>query len=108
MTRRKRRNHSPELKAKVAIADLKGDRTLGEMAQQVDVHPTQITDWKVQLLERSAVGFGESPAKEHGPDVQTMQAIQAKIVRNLPPVDHPNASDLTRQSHWTRPPISTC
>ncbi len=79
MTRRKRRNHSPELKAKVAIADLKGDRTLGEMAQQVDVHPTQITDWKVQLLERSAVGFGESPAKEHGPDVQTMQAIQAKI-----------------------------
>ena len=44
MTRRKRRNHSPELKAKVAIAALKGDKTLGELAQQFDVHPTQIMD----------------------------------------------------------------
>jgi putative transposase len=60
MTRRKRRNHSPELKAKVAIAALKGDKTLAELAQQFDVHPTQITDWKMQLLERSAVVFGES------------------------------------------------
>lgn len=71
MTRRKRRNHSPELKAKVAIAALKGDKTLAELAQQFDVHPTQITDWKMQLLERSAVVFGESPAKESGPDIQT-------------------------------------
>ena len=63
MTRRKRRNHSPELKAKVAIAALKGDKTLAELAQQFDVHPTQITDWKMQLLERSAVVFGESAAK---------------------------------------------
>jgi len=62
MTRRKRRNHSPELKAKVAIAALKGDKTLAELAQQYDVHPTQITDWKTQLLERSAVVFGEQVA----------------------------------------------
>ena len=74
MTRRKRRNHSPEFKAKVAIAALKGDKTLAELAQQYDVHPTQITDWKTQLLERSSVVFGESSAKESGPDVQTMQA----------------------------------
>ena len=47
MTRRKRRNHSPELKAKVAIAALRGDKTLAELAQQFDVHPTQITDWKM-------------------------------------------------------------
>ena len=46
MTRRKRRNHSPEFKAKVAIAALKGDKTLAEMAQQYDVHPNQITDCK--------------------------------------------------------------
>ena len=74
MTRRKRRNHSPELKAKVAIAALKGDKTLAELAQQFDVHPTQITDWKTQLLDRSAAVFGDAPARESGPDVQTMQA----------------------------------
>ncbi len=74
MKRRKRRNHSPELKAKMAIAALKGEKTLAGLAQQYDVHPTQITDWKLQLLERSAAVFGESPAKESGPDVQAMQA----------------------------------
>ena len=61
MTRRKRRNHSPEFKAKVAIAAVKGDKTLAELAQQFDVHPNQITDWKSQLLERSAAVFGELP-----------------------------------------------
>jgi transposase-like protein len=60
MTRRKRRNHSPEFKAKVAIAAVKGDKTLAELAQQFDVHPNQITDWKSQLLERSAAVFGEN------------------------------------------------
>lgn len=44
MTRRKRRNHSSEFKAKVAIAALKGDRTQAELAQQFDVNPNQITD----------------------------------------------------------------
>ena len=72
--RRKRRNHSPAFKAKVAIAALKGDKTLAELAQQFDVHPNQITDWKTQLLERSSVVFGDKPAKETGPDIQTMQA----------------------------------
>ena len=74
MTRRKRRNHSPEFKAKVAIAAVRGDKTLAELAQQFDVHPNQITDWKAQLLERSAAVFGEKVAKETGPDILTMQA----------------------------------
>lgn len=74
MTRRKRRNHSPEFKAKVAIAALKGDKTLAELAQQFDVHPNQITDWKNQLVEHSAAAFGDKPAQESGPDLQTMQA----------------------------------
>ena len=74
MTRRKRRNHSPEFKAKVAIAALKGNKTLAELAQHFDIHPNQITDWKTQLLERSSVVFGDKAEKESGPDIQTMQA----------------------------------
>ncbi len=74
MTRRKRQNHSPEFKAKVAIAALKGDKTLAELAQQFDVHPNQITDWKNQLVEHSAAAVGQRPAREGGPDLQTMQA----------------------------------
>ena len=42
MTRRPRRNHSPAFKAKVALAAIKGERTLAELAQQFDVHPNQM------------------------------------------------------------------
>ena len=51
MTRRPRRNHSPAFKAKVALAAIKGERTLAELAQQFDVHPNQITQWRAPLLE---------------------------------------------------------
>ena len=51
MTRRPRRNHSPAFKAKVALAAIKGDRTMSELAGQFDVHPNQIKQWKDQLLE---------------------------------------------------------
>jgi len=47
MTRRKKRNHSPTFKGQVAIAALKGDRTLAELAQQFDVQPNQIAYWKL-------------------------------------------------------------
>lgn len=75
MAKRKRRNHSPAFKAQVAMAALKGDKTLAELAQHFDVHPNQITDWKSQLQEREAQVFGETngrPAPE--PDVKTLHA----------------------------------
>ena len=46
MTKRTRRNHSPAFKAKVALAVVKGEKTLAELAQQFDVHPNQITTWR--------------------------------------------------------------
>ena len=61
MSRRSRRNHTPTFKAKVALAAVRNDKTLAELAKQFDVHPNQITDWKNQLLERAAGVFGETP-----------------------------------------------
>ena len=73
MARRKRRNHSPTFKAQVALAAMKGDRTLAELAQQYDIHPNQITDWKTQLLERAAQVF-DGPKPEAGPDLKELHA----------------------------------
>ena len=58
MTKRPRRNHSPAFKAKVALAAIKGEKTLAELAEQFDVHPNQITTWRSQLLEGAAGVFG--------------------------------------------------
>ena len=58
MSRRARRNHTPAFKARVAIAAIKGDRTLAELAEQFDVHPNQITTWKAQLEGGAADVFG--------------------------------------------------
>jgi transposase len=58
MNRRPRRNYTPTFKAKVALAALKGDRTLAQLAEQFDVHPNQITSWKAQLEEGASDVFG--------------------------------------------------
>src|SRR4051794_25056256 len=58
MNRRPRRNHTPAFKAKVALAAIKGDRTLAQLAEQFDVHPNQITSWKAQLEGGAADVFG--------------------------------------------------
>ena len=77
--RRPRRNHSAKSKSRVALAALKGDKTLAELAEQFDVHPNQITDWKSQLL-KSAEGVFLTKAErrelESGP---SMKDLQAKI-----------------------------
>ncbi len=75
--KRPRRNHAPAFKAKVALAALKGDRTLAELAQQFDVHPNQITQWKSQLLERAAELFS-TPAERDAVSPE-VKALHAKI-----------------------------
>ena len=57
--RRKRRIHSPDFKAKVALAACQGDHTMAELIKKYDLHPNQITDWKQQLLSSAVDVFGK-------------------------------------------------
>ena len=79
MKKRARRNHTPAFKAKVALAALKNDRTIAQLAEQFDVHPNQITSWKEQLLAGAADVFGRGGnTKSSAPEVD-IKALHAKI-----------------------------
>jgi transposase len=75
---RKRRTHSPDFKAKVALAAIKGDETLSELARRYQINSNLIVKWKKLLLENSgevfASGKGLAPDRE-----SEIKSLQAKI-----------------------------
>ncbi len=77
MPRRPRRNHTGVFKSKIALAAIKGDKTVAELSQQFDVQANQITQWKTQLLERAGVVF-EGGAHKESPLID-LRALHAKI-----------------------------
>jgi transposase len=77
--RRPRRNHSPAFKARVALEALKGEKTTAELAAQYEVHPTQITSWKNELLQRATEMFGGAAAAESATDREKLHELHAKI-----------------------------
>ena len=75
--RRPRRTHTAAFRARVAVAALKGEQPLDVLAQQFDVHPTQIAQWKSELLKGVETVFEEGkPAAEPAVD---LKALHAKI-----------------------------
>ncbi len=76
--KRKRRNHSPSFKAKVALAALRGDKTMPELAEQFDVHPNQIQEWRRKLLDQAGQVF-ERGSKSSGDSEHELKELHAKI-----------------------------
>lgn len=70
----KRRNHGAAFKAKVALAALKGDKTLAQLATQFQVHQSQILAWKQQLLKRSEELFAREGRTQPEADVKVLHA----------------------------------
>jgi transposase len=79
MTKRTRRTHAPSFKAKVALAALKGEKTLAELAQQFDVHPNQITAWKAHLVDAASGLFGSAGAVSDASPAIDVKTLHAKI-----------------------------
>jgi len=79
MKKRARRNHSPVFKAKVALAAIRGDRTLAQLSEQFDVHANQITDWKDQLVELAAEVFERGMSGKTSAPAVDIKALHAKI-----------------------------
>ena len=59
--KRTRRNHASGFKAQVALAAIRGDKTLAELAEHFEVHPNQISEWKQQLMASAAAVFSGTP-----------------------------------------------
>jgi len=79
MSRRPRRNHTPAFKAKVALAAIKGDRTLAQLSVQYDVHVNQITTWKSQLEGGAADVFGPGGGAPPATPAVDVKSLHAKI-----------------------------
>jgi transposase len=76
----KRRNHSPEFKAKVALAAAKGDKTTAEPVSKYGIHTSQISKYKQQLVENAGELFkSKSDKKKDAVDAEDIEKRQSKI-----------------------------
>lgn len=74
-----RKRHSAELKAKVALEAIKGQKTVHEIASEYGVHPTQIAQWKKQALDELPDIFSHRRQK----GAQEEAALQAALYQQI-------------------------
>ena len=76
----KRRNHSPQFKAKVAFLAVKGDKTVAELARQFEVHPNQISMWKKKQLGNAADKvFGQGAGSKAAGESKYVNQLESKV-----------------------------
>jgi transposase len=78
MKKRARRNHTPAFKAKVALAALRNDRMIAQLAEQFDEHPNQITSWKEQLLAGAPDVFDRAGSAKSSAAEVDIKSLHAK------------------------------
>ena len=75
----KRRNFSTEFKAKVALAAIRGDGTMAELASRYDIHPNMIAKWKRQALSGMKEGFGRNVPNRDVSREAEIKTLRAKV-----------------------------
>jgi len=75
----KRRNFSTDFKAKVALAAIRGDGTMAELASRYEIHPNMITKWKRQALTGMKEGFGRNATNRDLNGQSEIKTLQAKV-----------------------------
>lgn len=101
--RRRRRRHSSEFKAHVALEALKGQQTLNELASEFGVHPVQIAQWKRQLVEASAGIFETgTPSRREREQEQLAEQLYQEIGQLKVEVDWLRKKGISRLSNSGR------
>ena len=77
----KRRQFTAKFKFQVAVAALKGNQTINEVASQYEVHPNQVKQWKGQLQEQGAAIFNEKASKEERAQAEISTTLYEQIGR---------------------------
>lgn len=75
--RKPRRNHSAKFKAQVALEAIRGEKTIAEIAAHHEVHPTQVTSWKNEVLEKLVGIFGGENSNRD--EKERIRELHAKI-----------------------------
>lgn len=77
----KRKSHSAEFKAKVALEAIRGELTANQIAARYEIHPSQIAAWKKQAIEQIKEGFSSRRAKTHEDNEALQDALYNQIGR---------------------------
>lgn len=84
---RKRKNRTKDFKFKVALEAVKGEKQIAELAEEYNVHPNQVSQWKRQLLENGAEIFSSSAANKEKKHEEELEALYKTVGKQQVTID---------------------